>query len=147
MWWLVLIGSLAVVGCSSNSTSAKQAKPNAGAAESAKNTNPLAKYIEVVGFRILEKTPGHLQVQFAVVNHSEADLGDVKMDINLRTTAGKPGDPPLISFPVKVASVGPSELKQVTVEVPTKLRVYELPDWQFLRADFVLIEPQGSEGG
>jgi hypothetical protein len=81
-------------------------------------------------------------VQFGVVNHSEADIGDLKLDISLRTSAAKPGEPPLITFPAKIPSLGPSELKQVTVEVPTKLRVYELPDWQFLRGDFQITEPQ-----
>jgi len=102
----------------------------------------VAKYVELVGFRVAEKSPGHLQVQFGVVNHSEADLGDLKMDVNLRTTAAKAGDPPLVTFSAKVPSLGPSELKQVTADVPTSLRVYELPDWQFLKADFQITEPQ-----
>ena len=102
----------------------------------------MAKYIELVGFRINEKNPGRLQIQFAVVNHSEADIGDVKMNVSLRTTASKPGDAPVIAFDTKIPSLGPSELKPVTVDVPTKLRVYELPDWQFLKADFQITEPQ-----
>ena len=28
------------------------------------------------------------------------------------------------------------------MDVPTKLRVYELPDWQFLKADFEITEPK-----
>ncbi len=64
------------------------------------------------------------------------------MTVNLGTTAAKPGDPPLISFPAKVSHLGPDELKDVTVEVPTKLRVYELPDWQFLKADCEIGEPK-----
>ena len=54
----------------------------------------------------------------------------------------KPGDPPLISFPAAVSKLGPSDLKDVTVELPTKMRVYELPDWQFLKADFEITEPK-----
>jgi len=77
-----------------------------------------------------------------VVNHSEADLGEVKMDVSVRTTNAKPDDPPLLSFSTKVPSLGPSELKPVTVDVPTKLRVYELPDWQFLKPAFQLTEPK-----
>ena len=50
-------------------------------------------------------------------------------------SAAKPGDPPLLSFPAKV-SLGPSDMKNVKVLVQSKLRVYELPDWQFLTADF-----------
>jgi TRAP-type C4-dicarboxylate transport system substrate-binding protein len=140
--WLSL--ALCLAACSSPSSKQTQAAAPAPPAHfTATNTaNPVAKYVELVGFRINEKSPGHLQVQFGVVNHSEADLGDVKMTVNLGTTAAKPGDAPLITFSAMVPRVGPSELKDVTVEVPTKLRVYELPDWQFLKADFQITEPQ-----
>lgn len=134
-----------LAGCSSAPSPDKQAKaaPAIPAHFTASNTsNSVAKYIELVGFRITERSPGHLIVQFGVVNHSEADIGDVKMTLKLSTTAAKPGDPPLITFPAQVSRLGPSELKDVTVEVPTKLRVYELPDWQFLKADFEITEPK-----
>src|ERR1700732_3947598 len=135
MWMIIIASALAMTGCSS---SGKQVKPasTAAAQTSGKNANPTAKYIELVGFRVNEKSPGHLQVQFGVVNHSEADLGQVKLDVSLRTTAAKAAEPPLITFSTKVPALGPNEMKQVSVDVPTKLRVYELPDWQFLKADF-----------
>lgn len=140
----MIVLAACLTACSSSTSADKQGKPAApGAKTTASNSsNPIAKYIELVGFRIFEKSPGKLNVQFGVVNHSEADLGDLKMNISLGTTAAKPGDPPLISFPAKVASLGPSDLKNVTVEVPTKLRAYELPDWQFLKVDFQITEPQ-----
>jgi hypothetical protein len=141
--WFFLAAFL--TACSSSSAPDKQGKaaPAIPAHFTASNTsNPVAKYIELVGFRVRERSPGHLIVQFGVANHSEADVGDVKMTINLGTTAAKPGDPPLISFPAQVSRLGPSDLKDVTVEVPTKLRVYELPDWQFLKADFEITEPK-----
>lgn len=141
--WLFVVALLA--GCSSSSSPDKQTKagPAVPAHFTATNTsNPIAKYIELVGFRVTERSPGHLIIQFGVVNHSEADLGDVKMKVNLGTTAAKPGDPPLITFPAEVSHLGPSELKDVSLEVPTKMRVYELPDWQFLKADFEITEPK-----
>lgn len=106
------------------------------------SSNSLAKWVELVGFRVTERSPGKLVVQFAVVNHSGADLGDIKLKVNLTTTAAKPADPPLIGFPAQVSSLGPSDMKNVTVDVPTKLRAYELPDWQFLIANFEITEPQ-----
>lgn len=141
MWCIVFAVLLTMTGCSS---SGKQAKPAATATARGvdKNANPYAKYIELVGIRVLEKSPGHLEVRLGVVNHSEADLGEVKMNVSLRTTAADPGDPPLVSFEVKIPSLGASELKPVTIDVPTKLRVYELPDWQYVKADFQLTEPQ-----
>jgi hypothetical protein len=142
--WLFL--AISLIGCSSTSSSNKQAKPGPPPIPphfTATNiSNPIAKYIEMVGLRVRERSAGHLIVQFGVVNHSEADVGDVKMTVNLSTTAAKPGDPPLITFPAQVSRLGPSELKDVTAEVPTKLRVYELPDWQFLKADFEITEPK-----
>lgn len=139
IWWVAIPVLVAMAGCSS---SGKQTKAAATVPAHAESRNPYAKYIEVVGVRVLEKSPGHLEVRFAVVNHSEADLGDVKMNVNLRTTAANPGDPPLVSFEAKVPSLGASELKAVTIDVPTKLRVYELPDWQFVKTDFQLTEPR-----
>lgn len=142
----VLVVAVCLVGCSSSPSAAdKQTKtaPSVPSHFTATNTsNPIAKYIELVGFRVTEKGAGHLVVQFGVVNHSEADVGDVKMTVHLTTTAAKPGDPPLITFPAQVSRLGPNELKDVMVEVPTKLRVYELPDWQFLKADCEIDEPK-----
>jgi hypothetical protein len=142
--WVLLTAILA--GCSASSSD-KQAKtaapPPVPMHFTATNTdNPVAKYLELVGFRIGERSPGHLVAQFGVVNHSQADIGDVKMNVNLSTTAARPGDPPIITFPAQVSRLGPNELKDVSIEVPTKLRVYELPDWQFLKANFEIIEPK-----
>ena len=108
----------------------------------AASSNPIAKYVELTGFRITEKGPGKLDIRFAVVNHSEADIGTLGMTVNLRATTSKPEDPPLASFNARVEGLGPNDLKDVQVEVPTKLRVYELPDWQFLKSDFEITEPK-----
>lgn len=144
LWWLVAI-PMFLIGCSSPSSSQQQAKaaaqPQSGRRVAA-SSNPVAKYIELVGIRVTEKSPGKLQVQFGVVNHSEADIGDIALAVHVRASNAKPGDPPLVSFSTKVSSLGPEDMKQVTVEVPTKLRAYELPDWQFLTADFQITEPK-----
>ena len=142
---LVLLGLIACVSCSSSDKQAKAATagPVVPPHFTATNTsNELAKYIELVGLRVRERSPGHLVIQFGVVNHSEGDIGDLKLTVNLSTSAAKPGDPPLITFPAQVAKLGPAELKDVSVEVPTKMRVYELPDWQFLTANFAIDEPK-----
>jgi len=135
--------TLALAGCSSSptaksTTSTSQPQPQ----RIAPSSNPVAKYLEVTGFRINEKGPGKLQVRFAVVNHSDADIGNIIMTVNLRPTTAKPDDPPLATFNARVDGLGPQDLKEANVEVPTKLRVYELPDWQFIRADFQIAEPK-----
>ncbi len=138
-----VLAFLLAVGCSTSpnppaKTAAKTGTPTRVAASS----NPVAKYIELVGFRIGEEGPGKLRVKFGVVNHSEADIGNVVLSVNLRASTAKPDDPPLATFDAKVDGLGPSEMKEVSVIVPTKLRAYEVPDWQFLKTDFQIVEPK-----
>lgn len=141
-----LIASLCAVLVACSSTPKQDEKKSNPALQSVSSSsaskNPAAKYIELVGFRVKEKGPGNLEVSFGVVNHSEADLGDLTLQVNLKTSTAKPEDPPLCSFPVKVPSLGPEEMKQLSVVAPSKLRIYELPDWQYLRADFTITEPK-----
>lgn len=103
--------------------------------------HPLAKYIELNGFRLTEGGAGKLNVKFTAVNHSEADIGDLTVKVKLVTTAAKPDDPPVAEFEAKVPALGPLEVKDVGATATTKLRIYELPDWQFLRAQFEITSP------
>jgi len=140
--WPLLFATLTLTSCSSSSSSATGKSAPPSVQKAAASSNPVAKYIELVGFRIVEKTPGKLNVEFGVVNHSEADIGDVAMTVNLRATTAKPDDPALFTFDAKVPNFGPQQLKEVTVTVPSKMRVYELPDWQFIKAEFQVTEPK-----
>lgn len=94
--------------------------------------NPLAKYIEIAGFRISEKPGGKAGVRMVVINHSQADLTELALEV---TT-------PACTAQVKVGSMGPEESKDVTSECATTLRVYELPDWQFVKPSFKITSPQ-----
>jgi hypothetical protein len=134
---------LGLSSCSSpEPTPAKSTGPApAPGAAVATNKHPLAKYIEVDGFRITESGPGKIKITFAVINHSEADIGDLGLKVTLTTSAAKPDDPPVAEFDAKVPMLGPQENKEVSVVVPTKMRVYELPDWQFLRGRFEITSP------
>ena len=139
-----ILASLALAACSPTPDT-KQTKSTApiappGAAV-AVNKHPLAKYIEVDGFRIEESGVGKLKITFGVINHSQADISDLGLKIKLTTSAAKPDDPPVAEFDAKVDSLGPFENKDVSVTVPTKMRVYELPDWQFLRGQFEITSP------
>jgi len=103
--------------------------------------HPLAKYIELVGFRLSEAGGGKLKIRFLVVNHSEADIGDLGVKVRLTTSSAKPDDPPIAVFEAKVPSLGPEEIQDVTATTATKLRIYELPDWQFIKAEFEITSP------
>jgi len=104
--------------------------------------HPLTKYVELAGFRVSEAGGGKLKIKFVVVNHSEADIGDLGVKVRLTTSSAKPDDPPIAVFEAKVPSLGPQEVQDVMAMVPTKLRIYELPDWQFIKAEFEITSPQ-----
>jgi hypothetical protein len=135
---------LSLIACSpapdTKQTKSAPSIPTPGAA-SATNKHPLAKFIEAGGFRITESGPGKLKVTFAVINHSQADIGDLGLKFKLTTTASRPDEAPLAEFEAKISSLSPMENKDVSVTVPTKLRVYELPDWQFLRGQYEITSP------
>ena len=136
--------SAILTGCSSPPPATRPAK-SAGAPESTTTTiankHPLAKYLELSGYRLAEKGVGKLSVKFVVVNHSEADIGDLTLKVRLVTTAAKPEDPPITEFEAKVPALGPQETKDVSATATTKLRIYELPDWQFIRAEVEIGSP------
>ena len=139
----MLTVALVLGGCSSPppQPAAKQATPENTGPATTTSKHPLAKYIELAGFRLAESKPGELEVKFVAINHSEADLGDLVLAIRLRTTAAKPEDPPVAEFMAKVPSLGPLEIRDTSAKVSTKMRIYELPDWQFMRAEFDITSP------
>jgi hypothetical protein len=93
--------------------------------------HPLARHIEVAGLRMSEKSGGKLSVRMVVINHSQADISDLGLELST----------PACTLPVKVGSLGPEESKDITAECTTTLRVYELPDWQFVRPSFKITAP------
>ena len=133
-----------LTGCSTAPTETKEVKkaePYGPGPATSSSKHPLVKYIELSGFRVSESGAGKLKIKFAAINHSAADMGELMVKVRLMTTASKPGDPPVAEFEAKIPPLGPEEVQDVTATATTKLRLYELPDWQFLRADFDITSP------
>lgn len=154
-WLIALLVALVLVGAgagayfyllpSSKSAAAPQAAPALESPVSspapAAKVHPYAKFIEITGFRITEDARQKAQIKFLVVNHSGAELPDLTMTITLKTSTAKPEDKPLAVFPAKAVRLGPYESRELETSVKTELRAYELPDWQFLRAEFEITSP------
>jgi hypothetical protein len=136
--------ALLLAGCSAPPPDTKPTK-SSGAPQTATSVissqHPLAKYLELGGFRLSEMGSGKIRVRFAVINHSDADIGDLALKVKLTTTAAKPEDPPITQFEVKIPALGPQEIKDVSATAATKLRIYEMPDWQFIRAEAEITSP------
>lgn len=120
---------------SANQAAAPERTPEATAATT--SGNRLSKYIEATGFRVTEDERKRLNVRFLIVNHSPADIGDLAGRVYLKTTEGKS----IADFDFKTTRLGPYESIEFTVVVSTTLRAYEIPDWQFLRADLEITSP------
>ena len=103
--------------------------------------SPFAKHLEISGLRVTENASKKLKANYVLVNHSGAELPDLELTVSLRA-AGKDGGAPICTFKAKVAGLGPYESKDLVAIVPTNLRAYELPDWQFLRAEFDVTGPK-----
>ena len=101
--------------------------------------NPVAKFVEVTGFRIVEDKQKP-QLKFLVVNHSSGEIGGFDLEVQVRTKNAKPEEPALFTVKAPIRSIGPWESKDFTVPASTTLRAYEMPDWQFLTATFDISE-------
>ena len=91
------------------------------------------KDLELVGFRLAEDEKQKAFVQFTVVNHSGADLGEIVLHVELKAITAR--DKQTVGTFEFKTSLNAYEAKDLKVPLETKLRVYELPDWQFLRAE------------
>ena len=97
--------------------------------------NPLQKYLEVVGIRLTQNKAKKTEVRFIVVNHSAAEIADLSATVRMVARTPKQGEEPIGSFSFKLPSLGPYDSKELTTILDTKMQVYELPDWQYLRED------------
>ncbi len=103
--------------------------------------HPMAQHIEIAGLRLTEDSKQKASIQFVVINHSGAEISDLAAMVSLKAVTVRREKLAVGTFSFKVPLLGPYESKDLTATVDTKLRVYELPDWQFLRADFQITAP------
>jgi len=112
------------------------------AAKGKTGNSTLQKYVEVVGMRLTENPKKTPEVHFVVVNHSGAEISDLAANVNLWARTAKSDEEAVGTFSFKVPSLGPYESKDLSGPLNTKLRVYELPDWQNLTAEIQITSPQ-----
>ncbi len=110
------------------------AKPGAKA-------NPLQKYIEITGVRILEDAKKKPFVKFLVVNHSGAEITDLGGNVTVWGRTQKSEEEAAGTFAFNKVHLDPYESKELSSPLTTKLKVYELPDWQNVSTDPQITSP------
>lgn len=149
--WLAAVLTLVVIGgglfllyryLSSKHTSAPAAQTTAPleAPQQPASSHPFAKYVEVTGVRLLEGAGKKLMARFVVVNHAPAELTGFRLRITLEAANAAPGDAVIAVVEAAPGPIPAHGIKDMEAPLVTPLRVYELPDWQFVRARVEIID-------
>ena len=112
------------------------------AAKPVAKTSPVQKYVEISGIRFTEDAKKkNIGVKFLVTNHSDADLSGLAGNVTVWARTNKSEEEPVGTFSF-TADVPPDASKEVTAPLTTKLKMYELPDWQNVTTDVQITAPQ-----
>jgi hypothetical protein len=122
------------------SSAAKAGLENPANASQQKVTNPLQKYVEVVGMRLINEDKKPV-AKFVVVNHSSAEIDGLEADVRLWASTSRSEEDSVGSFSFKLPEIGPNSSKDLTEPLKTKLKIYELPDWQNTTAEIEITSP------
>ena len=122
------------------SAAEKAGVENPANASRQKVSNPLQKSVEVGGLRMMTENKAPV-VKFVVVNHSSAEIADLAATVTLWASTSRSEEDSIGSFKFAIPSIGPNESKDMTAALKTKLKMYELPDWQNATAEIQITSP------
>jgi len=104
------------------------------AAADQKVTNPLQKYVEVVGVRMATENKKTV-VKFLVVNHSASSVSPFSANVTLWAGTSRSDEDAVGSFTFKAETLEPYGSKELSAPLKTKMKAYEMPDWQNVTAE------------
>jgi hypothetical protein len=81
-------------------------------------------------------------VKYVVVNHTNAEITGLAANVTLWASTSRSEEDSVGSFAFKLGSLGPNGAKEMTEPLKTKLKAYELPDWQNATAEIQITSPQ-----
>lgn len=125
---------------SSHATTQPSTTVESPAAKPGAPTNVWQKYIEVSGVRFTENAKKQPMVRFVLINHAGQDAEDLAGNVTLwgRTKKSEEDAAGTFAFKTTVPANGTKDLE---VPLTTKLKVYELPDWQYVSTDLQITGP------
>jgi hypothetical protein len=146
-WLLTVVFAFAFLGLGAGiywlvgySRSHGQAGPSSmvesPAAKPGAKTDPFQKYIEISGVRFLsdQKNKEKMLVKFVLTNHAEVPVEGLTGNVTVWGRTQKSEEDAEGTFTFKV-NLQPFESKEMTAPLTTKLKIYELPDWQNVTTD------------
>jgi hypothetical protein len=102
--------------------------------------HPLQKYLEVSGVRFVGEKK-QTQARFLLINHSEAEITNLAGSITVWARTQRSEEDAVGTIAFKVGEIGPNQSREVTAPLATKLKIYELPDWQNVTTDIQITSP------
>jgi hypothetical protein len=110
------------------------------AASKQKVSNPLQKYVEVVGIRMITDNKRPV-AKFVVVNHSGAEIDGLVASVTLWASTSRSEEDAVGSFNFSIDNIGSNSSKELSAPLKTKFKMYELPDWQNATAEIQITSP------
>jgi hypothetical protein len=143
---LAFVGAYWIIGYFKGRSLAPAATVESPSAKPGARTNPLQRYVEVSAVRFTQDPKKKTTiVKFALTNHSEADISGLVGNVTIwgRTQKSEEDAQGTFTFSTNLA---PFESKQLEAPLVTKLKIYELPDWQNITTDVQITAPAASTG-
>ena len=112
------------------------------AAKPGAKPNPLQKQIEISGVRFSQDAKKKTLVTFMVTNHSTAEITGLAGNVTIwgRTQKSEEDAQGTFTFTTDLA---PFQSKEMSAPLNSKLKIYELPDWQNITTDIQITSPAG----
>jgi hypothetical protein len=123
-----------------SSPSTASAAPKAETTATPAAVNPLQKYIEVTGIRIVTENKQTV-ARFVVVNHSGAEMAGVTGKVTLLAGQSRADASPVGSFAFNARALPANGSADLSAPFETKMKAYELPDWQTAFAQVEVTSP------
>ena len=138
----VVYGAYLLVGSHGTGAPAPAATVESPAAKPGANTSPYQKYIAMSGVRFIEDAKKKPAVTFIIINHSGAEISEQlagNVTVWGRTRTSEEEATGTFSFKTKL---GANQSREMTEPLTTKLKFYELPDWQRASTDIQITVPR-----
>lgn len=152
VWLLTVVFALAILGVVAGVVwtvgyfHGRETKPSATvespAAKPGTATNPLQRFIEISGVRFAAdpKHKGKTDVRFVLTNHSDAEIQGAAGNVTVWANTRKSDEEAVGTFTFQ-GDLKPMESREISAPLNTKMKIYELPDWQNVTTDIQITAP------
>ena len=137
-----LWGIYSIVGSSRGGTQKPSTTVESPAAKPGAPTNAWQKFVEVSGVRFAENAKKQPIVKFVLINHSGMEIEGLAGNVTLFGRTQKSEEEAAGTFTF-TANLEPNAAKDMEAPLTTKLKIYELPDWQNVSTDLQITAPGG----